>query len=297
MCRVGIICPTMNRECAAVITRTGNSVFEPSSSGIFFGGNHRSHCAASPGNQVSRSDGSTGRAQAAAGGRCRGTSVIDPVQPTRSAITVAGMSGVVLSSARTSGSNGVNDVGTARSLVLRWPVRGQRPLDRRPTDTQIPCDLPLRNTVRNQPPDQRPILHRDHPSNLSGWPRFRPSLWPRFQASSTSRSGHRAGHAGRGVPQSTIRVASRMRFLFRDKWIRPVHAVPGAGGLTRALRPLVDGRWRLTGFPFTNGAFGNSTEGAGAICSSAVGALRPTMPLCGRSCRCGVVTAGVAGPR
>ena len=39
--------------------------------------------------------------------------MIDPVQPTRSAITVAGMSGVVASSCRTSGSNGVNDVGTA----------------------------------------------------------------------------------------------------------------------------------------------------------------------------------------
>ena len=41
--------------------------------------------------------------------------------------------------------------------------------------------------LRDQPPDQSPILHRDHPSNLSGWPRFRPSLWPRFQASSTPR--------------------------------------------------------------------------------------------------------------
>jgi hypothetical protein len=50
---------------------------------------------------------------------------------------------------------------------------------------QIPRDLPLRNTIRNQPPDQSPILHRDHPSNLSGWPRFQPSLWPRFRASST----------------------------------------------------------------------------------------------------------------
>jgi hypothetical protein len=30
-----------------------------------------------------------------------------------------------------------------------------------------------------------PILHRDHPPNLSGWPRSRPSLWPRFQAAST----------------------------------------------------------------------------------------------------------------
>ena len=45
---VGIICPSMNRECAAVITSTGNNVLEPSSSGIFLGGNHRSHCAASP---------------------------------------------------------------------------------------------------------------------------------------------------------------------------------------------------------------------------------------------------------
>ena len=102
----------MNRECAAVITMTGSSVFEPSSSGIFFGGNHRSHCAASPGNQVSRSEGSTGRCS----GRSRRTwsrnQVIDPVQPTRSAITVAGMSGVVLSNARTSGSNGSNEVGT-----------------------------------------------------------------------------------------------------------------------------------------------------------------------------------------
>ena len=113
VCRVGIIWATMNRECAAVITMTGNSVLRPSSSGIFFGGNHRSHCAASPGSQVNRSDGSTGRCS----GRNRRTlsrnHVIDPVQPTRSAITVAGMSGVVASSCRTNGSNGVNDVGTA----------------------------------------------------------------------------------------------------------------------------------------------------------------------------------------
>jgi hypothetical protein len=37
--------------------------------------------------------------------------VIDPVQPTRSAITVAGISGCSASSARTRDSNGVNDVG------------------------------------------------------------------------------------------------------------------------------------------------------------------------------------------
>ena len=56
--RVGIIRPVMNRECAAVITSTGSSGALPSSSGIRAGGNHRSHCAASPGAQISRSAGS-----------------------------------------------------------------------------------------------------------------------------------------------------------------------------------------------------------------------------------------------
>ena len=72
-----------------------------------------------------------------------------------------------------------------RPLVPRWPLRGHSPRDRRPSDTQVPGDLTLRNTIRHQPPDQSPILHRDHPSNLSGWPHFRPSLWPHFRASST----------------------------------------------------------------------------------------------------------------
>ena len=56
--RVGSIRPVMNREYAATITSTGSSAAEPSSSGIRFGGNHRSHCAASPAAQVSRSAGS-----------------------------------------------------------------------------------------------------------------------------------------------------------------------------------------------------------------------------------------------
>ena len=114
MCRVGII----RAEHEPRVRRSDHQHRQqrlrlPSSSGIFLGGNHRSHCAASPGSQVNRSDGSTGRCS----GRSRRTlsrnHVIDPVQPTRSAITVAGMSGVVASSCRTSGSNGVNDVGTA----------------------------------------------------------------------------------------------------------------------------------------------------------------------------------------
>jgi hypothetical protein len=108
--RVGIICPVMNRECAAVITSTGNNLVVPSSSGIFRGGNHRSHCAASPGAQVSRSAGSIGRCS----GRSRFTLSlnhrIEPVHPTRSASTVAGMSGTSSSSARTAGSKTENDV-------------------------------------------------------------------------------------------------------------------------------------------------------------------------------------------
>jgi hypothetical protein len=40
--------------------------------------------------------------------------VIDPSQPTRSAITVAGMSGVSANNARTRGSNTVKDVSAAR---------------------------------------------------------------------------------------------------------------------------------------------------------------------------------------
>lgn len=109
--RVGIISPVTNRECAAVITSTGNSFAVPSSSGILRGGNHRSHCAASPGAHAIRSAGSTGRCS----GRSRFTFSrnhrIDPVQPTRSASTVAGMAATSASNARTAGSNTVNDVG------------------------------------------------------------------------------------------------------------------------------------------------------------------------------------------
>ncbi len=134
VCRVAIIRATMNRECAQVITSTGSNTFEPSSSGIFLGGNHTSHCAASPGSHVSRSAGSTGRCS---GRSCRTLSrnhVIDPVQPTRSAITVAGMSGVVVSSCRTSGSNAVNDVATAgRSYFGGRPEATARATVDRPT--------------------------------------------------------------------------------------------------------------------------------------------------------------------
>ena len=100
------------------MTSTGSSVLDPSSSGIRFGGNHRSHCAASPASQTSRSAGS--------GRRCSGRSrrtlsrnhVIEPGQSTRSAITVAGISGCSDKIARTLASNGANDVAAARRSYL-----------------------------------------------------------------------------------------------------------------------------------------------------------------------------------
>jgi hypothetical protein len=109
--RVGIIWPVMNLECAAVITSTGNSLDVPSSRGILRGGNHRSHCAASPGSHTSRSAGSTGRCSGLIRLTLSRNQRIDPSHPTRSASTVAGMSGVCHSSSRTRGSNTVNDVG------------------------------------------------------------------------------------------------------------------------------------------------------------------------------------------
>ena len=123
----------MNRECAATITSTGNNAVVPSSSGIRLGGNHKSHCAASPAAHTSRSAGSGRRCS----GRRRATFSrnhdAEPDQPTRSAITVAGISGNSASNARTRSSNGVNDVAstggrsyfggsldaTARATVLR----------------------------------------------------------------------------------------------------------------------------------------------------------------------------------
>ena len=91
----------MNREYAAVITNTGSNLVVPSSSGIFRGGNHKSHWTASPAYQVIRSAGSIGRCS----GRNRFTFWLnhrsDPLHSTRSASTVAGMSGVCSNKART----------------------------------------------------------------------------------------------------------------------------------------------------------------------------------------------------
>jgi hypothetical protein len=55
--------------------------------------------------------------------------VIDPVHPTRSAITVVGISGVLTSNCRTAGSNGVNDVDPDR----RWYFGGPQDATARAT--------------------------------------------------------------------------------------------------------------------------------------------------------------------
>ena len=116
--RVGIIRPSMNRECAAVITSTGSIVREPSSSKILRGGNHRSHCATSPADHDNRSAGSIGRCSARTWLTLSRNHRIDPVHPTRSASTVAGMSGVSASNDRTRNSNGVNDVSNGPRTYL-----------------------------------------------------------------------------------------------------------------------------------------------------------------------------------
>jgi hypothetical protein len=139
---VGTIRPQIKRECAATTTSTGNSAVVPSSSGIRFGGNHKSHCAASPGAHTSRSAGSGRRSS----GRSRATFSRnhdgEPDQPTRSAITVAGMSGNSASNVDTRSSNGVNDVA---STGRREYFGGS--LDATPRATVL-REIPNRSAIR-----------------------------------------------------------------------------------------------------------------------------------------------------
>jgi hypothetical protein len=76
--------------------------------------------------------------------------VIEPVQPTRSAITVAGISGCSHKIARTLASNGVNAVGTARRSYL-----GGR------------SDTTARSTVARPIPNCRATCRRGTPSATS----------------------------------------------------------------------------------------------------------------------------------
>ncbi len=130
-----------------------------------------------------------------------------------------------------------------RALVLRRPIRGQRTVHCCPPDPQLPSDPPPRNPIRDKPPNQRPVLHRNHPSNLSGWPRFRPSLWPRFQTPSTIRLRVRIPPGRAWLRQQDGRVRPRGGTGFPlsgDSCSRRRHRVlncrlPGTGGVERCL--------------------------------------------------------------
>ena len=93
----------------------------PFSNGIFFGGNHRSHWAASPASHVSRSAGSGRRYNGRSSATFSRNHVIEPVQPIRSAITVAGIPGCSSRIARTLASTASNAVGTSGRSYFGGP--------------------------------------------------------------------------------------------------------------------------------------------------------------------------------
>ncbi len=182
----------MNRECAGTMTSTGNSAVVPSSSGIRFGGNHKSHWAASPGARTSRSAGSGRRCL-----RSQTSHVLtehhdgEPDQPTRSASTVARISGNSVSIERARSSNGVNDVAsTGVRSYFGGSADATARVDRVPRDPQTISDLRLGNPLRSQPPNQRPIFQSDHT------PIIECSLFDRQDCSDFSRHRHRSEAMG-----------------------------------------------------------------------------------------------------
>lgn len=208
----------------------------PSSSGIFAGGNQRSHCAASPADQLSRSAGSTGRCSGLSRRTFSRSHVIEPrpLDPLRDHRRRH------LRMLREQRSDARLERRERRRLrwplILRRPIRRQCSIDRRPTDTQLPRDLPLRNSIRDEPPNQCPVFHRDHPPNRSGWPRFRPSLWPRFQPSPTLESNLPRQHRGkrRGCRPGDLRFARRDQDPRADhKPVEQRHA-PSVAGILAA---------------------------------------------------------------
>ena len=173
----------MNRECAGTITSTGNNAVVPSSSGIRFGGNHKialRRVARRPHQPIRRIRAALLRTQP--GARSHGTTTVDPDQPTRSASTVAGISGNSASNARTRSSNGVNDVASTGARSYFGGSVDATAFDHRvPRDPQPLSDLRLRHPLRGQPPNQRPVLQSDHT------PIVECSLFDRQDCSATKR--------------------------------------------------------------------------------------------------------------
>ena len=100
----GIITAEVIREYPHVIASTGSTRSRPPPTGTAAGGNHKSHCATSPGAYSTRSAGSGGTNSGRSSRTRSFKTVIDRVQPIRSAITVAGIRGNSASSARICGS-------------------------------------------------------------------------------------------------------------------------------------------------------------------------------------------------
>jgi hypothetical protein len=103
-CRDGIITAVNTREYPDTITNTGGRPTCPNPNGTSTGGNHRSHCANSPGRYSVRDTGSTGRYNTRSCATRSQNTVLPRVHPTRSMTTVEGISGNSASNALICGS-------------------------------------------------------------------------------------------------------------------------------------------------------------------------------------------------
>jgi hypothetical protein len=184
------------------MTSAGSNAVVPSSSRIRFGGNHRSHCAASPAPRTTGPPDQADDARAAAGAHYRGPRdralPADPFSDHRRRHLW------ILRQDRPHPSLERRERRRDRSaLILRWPIRSHRPIARRPADTQLPRDLSPRNPVRDKPPDQRPVLHRDHPSICMGglvFDRRYGLIFNRCRHRGPSRAEHLSSGRELGVP-------------------------------------------------------------------------------------------------
>jgi len=106
----------MNPDHAATIVSTGGAAHTSSATRTTLGGNHRSHCTISPGRYSVRSAGSAGANNGRSSATLARSTEGDRVHPIRSAITVAGIVGVLANNARICGSNAsTTDPARARS--------------------------------------------------------------------------------------------------------------------------------------------------------------------------------------
>lgn len=103
-CLVGIITAPTVREYPNAITSTGKIRDVPSPTGILTAGNHRSHCAISPGSYSVRSTGSVPKYSGRIARNRSFNVVAEYGHPIRCAITVDGIRGQSANRARIAGS-------------------------------------------------------------------------------------------------------------------------------------------------------------------------------------------------